>query len=918
MQGIVGREAELEAVERFLGVVRERAAGLVIEGEAGIGKTTVWLEAVRLAEALGFRVLRARPSESEAKLSYAALTDLIGAAFDETRSELPSPQQRALDAALLRADVDERTDPRTIATALVSVLTALAAEGPVVIAIDDVQWLDRASERALEYLARRPPGRVGMLFTRRTANPAPPSLDRSLPEGALERLVLGPLSLAALHHLIKDQLGIAPARPTLVRVAAAAGGNPFFALEIARALERDVGKRALGDPLPVPERHNELVAVRVHRLSTAAQQCLLVASALSRPTVPTLAAALRARSDPPAALIEAEEAGILVADGARIRFAHPLHASAVYGSASPLRRRQLHRRLADIVTDAEERARHLALSTIEPNDTSAGVIELAADGAAQRGAQDAAAELFAASVRLTPPDRLDDMVRRMFGEAAASFAAGDLAGARSLADRAVVTSQGGRSRIEGLLLLAHIAWVDGTANAATEYLEEGLAEPGVDRALLGRIHAKLATYHMNPERVIRHADAAIQLLDEEHQPGLVAQVLIQKFYSQAVLGLGAQHDLLQRGLAMEKEAGMSAERSVLPLIWLKSMDDFDAARARWRLEDEWYRERGQEGWRADRLAHLAEVELRAGNWALAERYIEESCDAIDQVATRGPWAMPLRIRASIDAHRGRTERAYATLEPLIEEAERASDHYWAGTLLFTFGFVALTAGDDGAVDRALTRMAEHFDSIGMRDHPNDRSQPDHIEALVALGEPERARLVLAWLEERGRKLPRLWISATLPRCRALVLAAEGKVVQALDTLETAPEVAGLPFELARTLLVKGRLHRRVKHKRQAADALQQALEIFDRLGAPTWAERAGRELGRVGLRPASPSELTQTERRVAELAAVGHTNREVAQELFMSPKTVEANLARVYRKLAIKSRAELGARMGAREAAAQT
>jgi DNA-binding CsgD family transcriptional regulator len=255
---------------------------------------------------------------------------------------------------------------------------------------------------------------------------------------------------------------------------------------------------------------------------------------------------------------------------------------------------------------------------------------------------------------------------------------------------------------------------------------------------------------------------------------------------------------------------------------------------------------------------------------------------------------------------------------LIEEAERASDLFWAGVLLFTFGFVALTAGDDRAVDRALTRMAEHFDSIGMRDHPNDRSQPDHIEALVALGEPDRARLVLAWLEERGRMLPRLWISATLPRCRALVLAGDGKVVQALEALEQAPEVAGLPFELARTLLVKGRLHRRAKHKRQAADALQQALDLFKRLGAPMWAERAGRELERVGLRHASSWELTETERRVAELAAVGRTNREVAQALFMSPKTVEANLARVYRKLAIKSRAELGARMGAREAAAQT
>jgi DNA-binding CsgD family transcriptional regulator len=917
VQRIVGREVELEALEGFLGLLRERAAALVIEGEAGIGKTTLWLEAARMAESRGFRVLQAHPAESEATLSYAALADLLGAAFDEARAKLPAPQQRAVDAALLRADPDEPADPRTIGTAFVGVLTVLAAERPVVIAIDDVQWLDRASERALEYLARRLPLRVGMLVTRRTAGEAPLSFNRSLPIDGLVRLVLGPLSLTALHHLIKDQLGTAPARPTLGRVAATAGGNPLFALEIARALEREAGEHALGDPVPVPERLNELIAVRVHRLSTAAQRCLLVASALSRPTITTVAAALGGRSEPPA-LIEAEEAGILVADGPRIRFAHPLLASAVYGSASTVRRRQLHRRLADIVTDAEERARHLALSTIEPDETLAAVIEVTAEGAAQRGAQDGAAELFAASVRLTPPERLEELARRMLAGAAALFAAGDLAGARSLAERAVVTSQRGRSRIEGFLLLAHIAWVDGTANAATEYLEQGLAEAGVDRDLLGRINAKLATYHMNPKRVIRHADAAIQLLDEEHQPGLVAQVLIQKFFSQVQHGLGAERDLLERGLAMEKEAGMSVETSVLPLVWLKSMDDFEAARARWRLEDEWYRERGQEGWRADRLAHLAEVELRAGNWALAERYIEESSDAIDQVATRGPWAMPLRIRASIDAHRGRLERAYATLDPLIAEAERASDRYWAGTLLFTLGFVALTAGDYGAVDRALTRMAEHFDAIGVRDHTNDRSQPDHIEALVALGEPERARPVLAWLEERGRMVPRLWISATLPRCHALLLAADGKVAQALDILEEGPEVAPLPFELARTLLVKGRLHRRAKQKRPAADALQQALEIFKRLGAPTWAERAGRELGRVGLRPASPWELTETERRVAELAAIGRTNREVARELFMSPKTVEANLARVYRKLAIRSRAELGARMGARKAAAQT
>ncbi len=187
----------------------------------------------------------------------------------------------------------------------------------------------------------------------------------------------------------------------------------------------------------------------------------------------------------------------------------------------------------------------------------------------------------------------------------------------------------------------------------------------------------------------------------------------------------------------------------------------------------------------------------------------------------------------------------------------------------------------------------------------------HVESLLALDDRARARLALERLEERGRTFPRRWITATLPRARALVLAADGDfeaAFAALDTLdvETASK---LPFDLAWTLLVRGRLHRRVKQKRAAADALGQALELFERLGMPAGIERVRAELGRVGLRRRAPDELTASERRVAELIASGLTNREVASAAFMSPKTVQANLTRVYRKLGIRSRAELGARM---------
>jgi DNA-binding NarL/FixJ family response regulator len=199
---------------------------------------------------------------------------------------------------------------------------------------------------------------------------------------------------------------------------------------------------------------------------------------------------------------------------------------------------------------------------------------------------------------------------------------------------------------------------------------------------------------------------------------------------------------------------------------------------------------------------------------------------------------------------------------------------------------------------------------GTRDLVPDRSEPLHIESLVALGEVQRARGALARLEERGRVFPRLWIDVTLPRVRALVLAAEGELENAFTALDALDEAAAanLPFDLAWTLLVRGRLHRRAKQRHAAAEALRAALEQFEQLGAPSWIERTRAELDRVGLRRA-PDELTATERRVAELAASGLTNREVASKAFMSPKTVQANLARVYRKLGISSRAELGARM---------
>jgi DNA-binding CsgD family transcriptional regulator len=913
VEALVGREAELAAIETFLDALPARPSALVIEGEAGIGKTTLWLAARHAAETRGYRLLQARPAESEARLSYGALADLVNDVFDETHATLPVPQERALATALLRASTPEPVDARTTATAFIGVIAALARDRPVLVAVDDVQWLDLASAWALEFALRRLPAQVGLLATRRGdgREEAPLGLDRALSEDGLDRVVLTPLSLGALHHVISSRLGSSFTRSMLVRIAQASHGNPFYALEIARQLVQDFDRRPADAPLPVPTSVKKLAARRVNALSPVAKRAVFVAAALARPTLETVTDVLAPDVDALPAVLEAEDAGVLVTEIGRIRFTHPLLASAVYGSASEARRRQLHRRLAEVVSDPEERARHLAQSVLAPDEVTADEIEDGARRAALRGAQHAASELFAACVRLTPSDHSDALARRQRGAAAALLSLGDVAGARLTAERAVGASSVPTDRADSLMLLAEIEWADGAIGVASGHLEQAVVHASGNARLQGRALAHLSFVAPDPRRAIEFADAAIRLLSEEREPGLVALALINRVIKAPEAGLRARRELLERGLELEARAGMSRRDGpgALPLIWFLCVDDFDAARARHAVDDQWHRDLGEERSRAAQLAWLALVELRAGRWDLARQHIETSCGAIEELEVRGPWALPFAFRALVDAHCGQVDRARATLVPLIERAEAAGP--WAVHLLSVLGFIEFAAGEHAAADRALTRMREQLDTNGVTETLLDRSEPFHVESLLALGEFERARGTLARLEQRGRTLPRLWIDVTLPRARALVLASEGDVSAALATLDELDLGAAseLPFELAWAWLVKGRLYRRLKQRRAAAQAFGEALAVFEELGAPTWVEQTRAELARVEPRRRAPEELTPTELRVAELIASGMTNREVAKAAFMSTKTVEAHIVRVYRKLGVRSRAELGGRM---------
>nr|MDQ4030555.1 AAA family ATPase [Actinomycetota bacterium] len=336
---LVGREDELQAVLGLLETPGLLPGTVALAGEAGIGKTTVWLAALASAQELDYRVLSSRPAEAETGFSFAGLTDLLGDAVGEALPELPAPQRRALEAALLLADADEQgADERSVALAFLNTLRALARARPLVVGVDDVQWLDPPSSAVVRFaLTRLRDEPVAALFACRGV--VPEWLRRASSERLLE-VDVGPLSVGALYELFRTRLDRIFARPTLLRLWETSGGNPFFALELARALERRGGRVEPGEELPIPRTLAELLAERLDALTPQAADVARVVAALAEPTLDLVRAA--AGTSASTGVSDGVAARVLDVDGDRIRFSHPLLASAVSARTPPDARRAVH------------------------------------------------------------------------------------------------------------------------------------------------------------------------------------------------------------------------------------------------------------------------------------------------------------------------------------------------------------------------------------------------------------------------------------------------------------------------------------------------------------------------------------------------------------------------------------------------
>src|SRR5581483_8911966 len=717
-RSIVGRDAELAEVESFLDSGR---GTLVVVGEPGIGKTSLWLQAVASARQRGLRVLAARPSGAEVELTHAGLSDLLDG-VDLGALGLPAPQRRALEIAILRAEPEgDPPQPHAIALGFLGVLRALSSERPVLVTIDDLQWLDAPTADTLAFAARRlEQEAVAFLVTRRPSIPT--ALGRVLEQRAIERIEVGPLSRGALRELLSARLGLNTTRHLLHRIADTTFGNPLFALEVGRQLVAR-GLPGLADELPVPAAVDDLLDARVGLLSAEARR-LLLAAALGG----DLRLSELARLAAPETLDEAVEAGLLVVEGERVRASHPLLAAAARKRSRAQERRALHLELARAAGDEERRARHLARAAAGADEEVAATVAAAAAGAAARGARGAAVELAEHALRLTPaasPLRSE----RVLLLGAQMETAGEIDRLSDLLTRELDSIPPGSPRARAWLLLAeggHVRHVD----QYRDHLERAVEEARDDPALRARALAKMSSAVIAVERIREAEQLAVDVLPVAARAGASVErtVLFALAWARGLLGLPVD-DICARWNAASRSPGYLAESperiAGQRLVWRGELEQ-----ARRRLERllALADERGETPSYAWAQLHLCELELRAGDWPAAARRIDDAEHGPEGELIVSP-VFP-RCRALLAAGLGDADEAERLAADAIERASAVGIQWDWLEALRARGVAAVLAHDPARAADSLRTVWEHAAREGVGEPGVFPVAPELVESLV--------------------------------------------------------------------------------------------------------------------------------------------------------------------------------------------
>ena len=911
---LFGRDAEREQLEQLLDAVASGPVGCIVEGAPGIGKTALWREFVEGAGRRGYLVLDAAPSEPDSALAFSGLSDLFGRLPGDALETLPEVQAHALRAALLLGEVPEGSrGAQALPRAVLGVLRQLSASGPIVVTIDDEQWLDPSSARVLAFaLCRLRDEPVVVVVARRSdqAGVLSVELGRRFVGRGLEAVSLQALPISTIKTLLEARLNRSISRPVLRRIHETAGGNPLYALAIALELE---ARHAHGDragDLPVPRTLSEAIELRLGRLDPRASEAMLSIAALSQPTLAMLQAAIPefALSD----LESAERAGVIEITGDRVGFTHPLLASTHYAMTPASKRRELHRRLARVVQDEEERAQHIALGAEAPDREIADILEQAAGAAARRGAAESAAQLLQDAARLTPMDQEIARSARIVAAAEHRFTAGEVARARTMLESVIPDLDSGPLRARAKIQLSAIR--SDEPKLAIELLEAALADAGGDDRLRVEIYMELAAVLPDIGRFALardHAELALSAAERFGDPELLGIALGGLLATFVCTGDRLRQDVLARLSSLEDSAATSTylQPSTQTGLALYYAGETEAARPLLERAAQLALTRGEEWVRLGTLLTLARLEWDSGNQRLSKERRQVAEEVLGEYEEFLPWIFVMDARCALD--RGDLTAARANAEQGLALAERKASLLNQDRLINCLAVVELRSGRPDQAHVRLAHLRAQLATNGWG--PAGANWAElwslDVEALVAMARLEEADAVLAELRSRAEISESRHVRALTSRSEGLLLAARGELdaaIAAMDRALAAHQLFPRPYEHGRTLVEKGSLERRARHKAAAKQTLDQALAILEPLGAEIWVARARDELSRIGIRRAKATEgLTAAQTRVAELVVTGLTNHQIAEQLHMSQRTVESHLSQVYREYRVSSRSQL-------------
>jgi len=901
----LNRGREREVLDQLVADARTgKSRVLVLRGEAGIGKTA--LLGYLSGAATGCRIARAAGVESEMELAFAGLHALCAPMLSRL-GQLPVPQREALSTAF-GMSAGSPPDRFMVGLAVLSLLADAAEEQPLICVIDDAQWLDRVSVQTLAFVARRLLAeQVGLVFALRESG------DGHQLEG-LPELVVDGLAASHARRLLDATIPGPLDRPVRDRILGEANGNPLALVELARGESRAAAAGGFGLPveMPLTSRIEQSFLRQVEPLAAKTRRLLLLAAAEPVGDVPLLWRAAERLGIGPEAAEEAEAAG-LIEIGTHVRFRHPLVRSAAYRAAPARERRKIHGALADATDarrDPDRRAWHRARAADGPDEAVANELEQSADRAQARGGLSAAAAFLERAAELTPDP--GKRVERSLAAAQAKLDVADVAAASDLlaaADlgpgdelqharlarlRATITFRSQRGRDAPPLLLEAARRLDplDAAMARETYLEAIASAMFAGRLGAGPDERAVAKAARESSRDSGQG-AADRLLD----------ALVTRFTE----GYAASVAPLSQALrAFGEPDGGGADRRWLWLACRLAQDLWD--------DELWHllatrgvhlaRETGALSLLPNALNYLAALSVHSGAFSTAAALVDE----VDSI-TEATGIPPLKHAAfMLIAARGDEAQTLAVLEWGRQnvtgrgEGSSIGSAAWLGALLYN---------GHGHYDKALTlarEACEHEDVVFY-----GWALVELIEAGVRAGQPEEAAAALSRLSERTRASGTQWALGVEARCRALLGDDESGYQESVDRLAGSRAA----IELARSRLAYGEWLRRASRRMDSREQLRAAYEMFSQMGAAAFAERARRELSATGetvrkRTAGTVDELTAQEKQVARLAAQGLTNPEIAAQLFISPRTVEYHLSKVFPKLGISSRRELrGALPGA-------